>query len=316
MQPLPGAPTALDLPRNSPQAPGMPPTSLLRTLFVLGRISNLPTVWTNVLVGWCLAGGSYTGELAALLAGFSLVYVAGMTLNDACDARWDREHASQRPIPSGKISRGAVWTVGIVEMLAGLALLFLLTTAHPLLILGLVVMVILYDLVHKRWAGSVLLMGLCRALVYLGAGSAVASHTDAIDLPQKLHLIAGGAVLYIAGLTLVARGEHLERPPVMRRLHGLLLMVPVLFPLVASRGVDSSALLLFVAMGGIALIFRWIVRVRRAISERVPKGIALGLAGIALYDACAVVFADWRAALACLACFGLTLLWQRVIPAT
>lgn len=294
----------------------MPPTSLLRTLLVLGRISNLPTVWTNVLVGWCLAGGAFVTELAALLGGFSLVYVAGMTLNDAFDAAWDREHAPQRPIPSGKISRGAVWAAGLIEMAAGLALLFLVTSAHPLLVLGLVAMVILYDALHKRWAGSVVLMGLCRALVYLGAGSAVAAQTDAIDLPEKLYLIAGGAVLYIAGLTLVARSEHLAKPPVMSRLYGVLLMVPVLYPLVGSRGLDRHPLLLMTALAAIALVFGWILLVRRAISERIPKGIALGLAGIALYDAGAVVFADWRAAPVCLACFGLTLAWQRVIPAT
>ncbi len=294
----------------------MPPTSRLRTLLVLGRISNLPTVWTNVLVGWCLAGGAFTAELAALLGGFSLVYVAGMTLNDACDAAWDQEHAPQRPIPSGRISRGAVWTVGIVEMAAGLVLLLLLTTAHPLLVLGLGAMVGLYDALHKRWSGSVVLMGLCRALVYLGAGSAVAAHTTAIDLPEKLYLLAGGAVLYIAGLTLVARGEHLPRPPALRILPRLLLMIPVLNPLIASRGLDRHPLVLVMALTGVILVFGWLLVVRRAISERVPKGIAFGLAGIALYDASAVVFADWRAALICLACFGLTLVWQRVIPAT
>lgn len=294
----------------------MPLPPHLRTLLILGRISNLPTLWTNVLVGWCLAGGSFTGELAALLGGFSLVYIAGMTLNDAFDAKWDRTHAPQRPIPAGKISLGTVWAVGIVEMAAGLALLFLFTSAHPLLILGLVAMVILYDAIHKHWAGSVLFMGLCRALVYLGAGSAVAAQTDSVDLPEKLYLIAGGAVLYIAGLTLVARSEHLERPPAMGRLYGVLLMVPVLYPLVASRGLDLHPGVLILALVGVAAIFGWVLLVRRSISERIPKGIAFGLAGIALYDACAVVFADWRAAVICLACFGLTLAWQRVIPAT
>jgi hypothetical protein len=55
---------------------------------------------------------------------------------------------------------------------------------------------------------------------------------------------------------------------------------------------------------------------RRALAERVPKGIAFAIAGIAFYDASVVAFADWRAAVACLACFVLTLALQRVVPAT
>jgi hypothetical protein len=56
--------------------------------------------------------------------------------------------------------------------------------------------------------------------------------------------------------------------------------------------------------------------VRRALADRVPKGIAFAIAGIAFFDAAVVAFADWNAAVACLAAFVLTLGLQRVIPAT
>lgn len=52
----------------------------------LGRISNLPTVWTNTVAGVVLAGGSlHEGGLPALLAAFTLFYTGGMFLNDAFD---------------------------------------------------------------------------------------------------------------------------------------------------------------------------------------------------------------------------------------
>ena len=86
--------------------------SLLRTLLILGRVSNLPTIWTNVAVGWFLSGGSWTPELLWITAGVSLLYIAGMTTNDAFDARWDSEHAQDRPIPSGRISPRGVWILG------------------------------------------------------------------------------------------------------------------------------------------------------------------------------------------------------------
>jgi hypothetical protein len=289
---------------------------LLRTVLVLGRVSNLPTVWTNVAVGWFLSGGGWTAELGWLVLGTSLVYVAGMTLNDAFDAAWDREHAPGRPIPAGRIGEGAVWGLGLAEMGVGVAVLLALTTAHPALVGGLVAAVLLYNWLHKRWAGSVLLMGLCRALVYLAAGSAVVSQTRAIEVPTSLLVLAGGAILYIAGLTLVARGEHLGGGARLRLLPRLLLMLPVLFPLVSHRAAPAHPVHLALAVLGVVGVAAWLTIVRRAFAERIPKGVGFAIAGIAFYDAAIVAFADLPAAVACLACFVAALGLQRVVPAT
>lgn len=290
--------------------------SLLRTLLVLGRVSNLPTVWTNVATGWFLSGGGWTGEFGWIVLGMSLIYIAGMTLNDAFDAAWDRAHAPSRPIPAGRIGHGAVWATGSIEMIAGVAVLAGMTSVPLLLAGGLVLAVLLYNWLHKRWAGSVLVMGLCRAFVYIGAGGAVATHTGSIEVPGTLLVIAAGVVIYIAGLTLAARQEHLAAPPVLARLPGLMLMLPVLFPLLVFRTVPQEILWYAVAAVGVLGVGAWLVIMRRALAERVPKGIAFAIAGIAFFDASVVAFADWLAAVACLAAFVLTLGLQRVIPAT
>lgn len=290
--------------------------SFFRTLLILGRVSNLPTVWANVAVGWFLSGGGWTGEFGWIVLGMSLIYVAGMTLNDAFDAAWDRAHAPSRPIPAGRIGRGAVWAVGLLQMVAGVGVLVACTTVSRHLAGDLVIAVLLYNWLHKRWAGSVLIMGLCRALVYIGAGSAVAAHTGRIEVPAALLFIAGGVIIYIAGLTLVARREHLAAPGPLRRLPGLMLMVPVLFPLLLFRNMPQEVIWYAVAAVGVLGVGAWLVIVRRALAERVPKGIAFALAGIAFFDASVVAFADWYAAVACLAAFVLTLALQRVIPAT
>jgi 4-hydroxybenzoate polyprenyltransferase len=45
----------------------------------LGRISNLPTVWTNVLAAIVLAGGGVGDpRFVLLLVALSLAYIAGM----------------------------------------------------------------------------------------------------------------------------------------------------------------------------------------------------------------------------------------------
>ena len=48
----------------------------LRTLLILGRVSNLPTVWSNALAGWWLGGGNNYWKLPLLLLGSEAEYAA------------------------------------------------------------------------------------------------------------------------------------------------------------------------------------------------------------------------------------------------
>jgi len=290
--------------------------SFLRTLLILGRVSNLPTIWTNVAVGWFLCGGGWTAELGWIVAGISLLYVGGMTMNDAFDAKWDQENAPERPIPAGQISHRATWAVYLAETVAGIAILSRLTSVNELLIGGLILSITLYNILHKHWKGSVILMGLCRAFVYIAAGSAVATQTSSLEVATILFVVAGAVVLYIAGITLAARNEHLDSPVGNSFLNRILLMLPVLFPLLGFRTVPTNPLYIGVTAVGVIGAWAWIVLSRKALAEKIPRGIAFLIAGIAFYDAAILAFADWRAAFAALACFALTLGLQRVVPAT
>jgi 4-hydroxybenzoate polyprenyltransferase len=64
----------------------------LRTWLILGRVSNLPTVWSNCLAGWWLGGGGNFLKLPFLFIGVSLLYLGGMFLNDAFDEAFDQQH--------------------------------------------------------------------------------------------------------------------------------------------------------------------------------------------------------------------------------
>ncbi len=297
---------------------GMRSQSFLRSLLILGRVSNLPTVWTNVFVGWFVAGGSWTTELVWLIAGVSLIYIAGMTLNDLFDAKWDAEHAPERPIASGNMSCRTARIVCLVELIGGIALLLWKTSFHPGLVALLIVAIVLYNWIHKRWAGSVIIMGICRALVYLGAASAVAVHTSKIEIPSMVLIVAVAMIVYIAGLTQAARSERSSDEsksgvnPGVR----LMLVLPVLFPLLAARQIPPDVFRYALVTVGVVAVWAWISIFRSALREKIPKGIAFGIAGIALYDASIVVFSDWQAALVCVFAFLLTLVAQRYIPAT
>src|SRR5690242_11311875 len=131
----------------------------LRTLLVLGRVSNLPTVWSNCLAGWWLGGGENYSKLPFLFAGATLLYLGGMFLNDAFDAEFDRQYRKERPIPSGAITLRVVWRVGFALLAAGAGLLFVCGTLAGLLGLILALCIVLYDAIHKLITFSPVLMG-------------------------------------------------------------------------------------------------------------------------------------------------------------
>ena len=67
--------------------PPTQPLARLSLMLKIGRVSNLPTVWTNVVAGAFLAGvATDTVTLLWLMLAVTLFYTGGMYLNDAFDA--------------------------------------------------------------------------------------------------------------------------------------------------------------------------------------------------------------------------------------
>ena len=142
-----------------------------RTLLILGRVSNLPTVWSDCLAGWWLGGGGNYLKLPLLLCGVSLLYTGGMFLNDAFDEEFDRLRRPERPIPSGKIPADQVWRYGFGQLLAGMVLLLGCGKLAGMAAVVLALFIVLYDFTHKFLTASPWLMGACRFWVYVIAGA-------------------------------------------------------------------------------------------------------------------------------------------------
>ena len=143
----------------------------LRTLLVLARASNLPTVWSNCLAGWWLGGHGNAHKLPFLFAGATLLYIGGMYLNDAFDVDFDRQHRKERPIPSGAISFSAVCKLALLWLALGVGCLFWIGSTTGGLGVALLCCILLYDVVHKVITFSPVLMGACRFFLYLVAAS-------------------------------------------------------------------------------------------------------------------------------------------------
>lgn len=120
------------------------------TMLRLGRVSNLPTVWTNALAGAVLAGGAPASAIVTAALALSLFYIGGMWLNDAFDAQIDAAERANRPIPMGEAGRGTVYLVGYGLLAAGILVSFTLGAAAGATGGVLALAVVLYDWLHKK----------------------------------------------------------------------------------------------------------------------------------------------------------------------
>ena len=285
----------------------------------LGRISNLPTVWTNTLAGIALVGGepfSFATLLAAV--GLSLLYVAGMYLNDAFDCEIDAKERPTRPIPSGRISADTVFAASIVMLLGGVAIISVAgwgtgsaaTGGGPatMAALALSAAIVFYDWDHKGNVLSPFFMGLCRVLAYVTAG-----YVAATAMTPALLTAALVSLSYLIGLTYVAKQEAFDR---LERLWPLaFLSAPLLYALVLFWRGGAMLPVLFLGLAawiGLALYF-----LRRRLPGDVPRAVVSLIAGIALVDAIFLAGTGQTAAVyTAILCFFVTLTLQRWVSGT
>src|SRR5689334_15349810 len=119
----------------------------LTALARLGRVSNLPTVWTNVLAATVLSGGEWRSvRTGVVLVAMSLFYVGGMYLNDFFDRAIDARERPTRPIPAGDVAAGTVAAIGFALLAGGIVAMALLGGAALLAGLALALAIVGYDI--------------------------------------------------------------------------------------------------------------------------------------------------------------------------
>lgn len=276
----------------------------LRALLELCRVSNLPTVWSNCLVGYF--AGVTTFQLAFsekwdrpnpnridaadliktmrdapldwvqlllfLCAPFSLLYVGGMILNDYLDRRIDAQERPNRPIPSGRVKAGHALGLSLTCFAIGIIGIWLFEQRT-------------IKLDHSPWRSTALGLVLLVAIVMYNV-----THTRSA---RSVLLMGACRALIVLS---VAAAYH---PPVMRDWWFLyvagpaltLLFYTIAISLVARREVEHAG------------------RQRRFGG---PKTVMNMIAAMPLLDAAwLLAMGLWPASLFCVACAGMTKLAHR-----
>jgi 4-hydroxybenzoate polyprenyltransferase len=279
----------------------------LSTALKLGRVSNLPTVTSNVLAAIALAAAFPSVATIAVACGaLSVMYVAGMFLNDAFDREHDRVHRPERPIPSGEIDAGSVFASGFALLLGGVAAVGAASVAtgagwKPIVsVLALAVLIVVYDMNHKANPFAPVVMGMCRACVYTTTALLVGDVSSTV--------LTGTALLlaYLIGLTYVAKQENLTELP------NLWPLAFLAAPFVVARPHGVFAIAIYTVFAGVVARCLLLVRARR-----IKPAVTGLIAGIALYDALACANHGRNdLAVVALVAYVATTACQRVIPGT
>ena len=176
-----------------------------KTLLALCRVSNLPTVWMNVLAAAVLAQTAPVwSQVVFLMIALSASYCGGMVLNDYFDRDYDAREQPFRPIPSGRISPDAVLGVGTALLafgFGGVALSPYRSALWPAA--ALLLAIYAYDRWHKQHVASVGLMAATRTLVFVVTGWALTGEVAGV-----VWLAGGVSFAWTLAVTMVARWEN------------------------------------------------------------------------------------------------------------
>src|SRR5437879_1778947 len=133
----------------------------LSTLLRLGRISNVPTVWTNVIAGSVISGGGqHPDQIALILIAMTAFYVGGMYLNDFFDRAIDARDRPGRPIGAGEIGAATVSWIGYGLLATGIVLMIPFGLVPVIWGALLAAVIVLYDVLHTGNARSTVTLGL------------------------------------------------------------------------------------------------------------------------------------------------------------
>ena len=263
----------------------------------LVRLPNAFTAMADICLGALATGALPGGTLAfiCLLIASTSLYSAGMVWNDFFDFEQDLRERAFRPLPSGRITRGAAARLGLLLLLTGVAFAGAADQAagsdrfRALTVAGLlVVAILLYDGWLKRTAFGPVAMGSCRFLNILLGLTILGS-----PIPTWGWLLALAIGTYIAGVTWFARTEaHVSNQNMLLSAAAIMLLGIVLALAVPALAKYADADVapsigfpyLMVAFAGY-LALAVLPAISRPVPQRVQPAVKRAVLGLVLLDA-------------------------------
>lgn len=263
------------------------------------RPANIVTAIADILAGIAISGylsadvDKYTPILLLILSTVGL-YGGGVVMNDVFDAELDARERPERPIPSGLVSRSEAGVLGVILLLAGIALAFQVSVLSGLIALTIAVAAVIYDKFSKHDAilGPIN-MGLCRGLNLLLGVSIVES------LAYEYWYLALVPIIYIAAITMISQGEvHGGRKSTLYFAAALyvLAMISILYASTVHDEVIPT--MIFIALWAAMVFIPLRAAIRNPEGRMIGRAVKAGVLALILMNAAwASAFGVWYVAL-------------------
>ena len=270
-------------------------TTLMIAYLKLMRIPAVFTAMSNIIAAHFIAtqGQIEWILLFQLLAISSLLYSAGMILNDCFDLDLDKRERPTRPLASGEISVRHAWLAGwlfiavalIIASFAG-ATILIITCLIILFVVG-------YNAYFKHTLLASFTMATCRYLNWLLGLSVV-------DLTMNSFLIPVPVLIYIYALTTVSQIETSadSKKPVIYCMFGIGLAAASIVALYFLSTIYNPWVFVFLFIG-VAVVFNKIADVYNNLDSNKVQGLVRFLIlGVIPLDAMLVyAYVSWWMAL-------------------
>lgn len=288
----------------------LPPRSMSERLLPYLRLVRAPAVFSAVgdpVAGLLIASGRLGGRRAVTLGlAAGATYLSGMALNDLADREEDARERPHRPIPSGAVPVRHAAVIGGALMLTGATLSARRGASNTGAALA--GSVFAYNFVFKSTPAGPVVMGMCRSLSML-TGAEAAGGWAGVRRAAGAATILGG---YVAGLTLLARGETEEEGRNSPPLPGVVLSGAAVAASMIRGGPRARPwALLTAALAGPAVARA----VRKPSPPHVGKAVGAMIRALPALDAAlAAPRAPMRTALIAAPLLGLTRWGRKLIP--
>ena len=274
----------------------------MKSYLQLMRPANLLTAAADVLAGAALAplaglaSPFSTGQPVWLLVISTLgLYGGGVVFNDVFDADLDAVERPERPIPSGRVSRGQASALGVGLLLLGIVTAFVCGETSGWLALLVAGLAVLYDRFgkHQSLFGPIN-MGLCRGVNLLLGVSAAGPVAVA-----QLWWLGMVPVIYIAAITMISRDEvHGGKQRTLYFAGFLYLLVSACQLVMASRAHTLSITTAFILLHLVLIVRPLLTAVQNPIGPNIGKAVKAGVLSLIVMDAAWVsVSGNWPLAL-------------------
>lgn len=287
---------------------------MIKPYLQLTRPANIVTAIADILAGMAIAQSTFAiGPVYWLILATVGLYGGGVVMNDVFDAELDAAERPERPIPSGKVSKGAAATMGMTLLVGGIVA----AGTFSLLSAEIAVVVALLALLYNRYAKHSALfgpitMGFCRGgNLLLGLSSVPKS------LPEWGWL-ALVPIIYIGAITLISQDEvHGGKRRSLYIAASLYTIVHAIQFLVAVNQGNGSMALLLIALHALMVGRPLWNAFQDPVGPKIGKAVKAGVLSLIVMNAAwCIAFGNWPAALGVLLLLPLSILLSRLFAVT